>query len=151
MRKAIFIFLYLNVFIFLFLSSPLGAQPTPEETPPAATVAIENLGNNFESKIVKAIEVRGNKTISIASILAKIKTRVGQGYIQTVISDDVKRLYSTGYFADVSVDRQDYEGGFRVIITVEEKPIVEKVTFSKTRYIKGPALLSKIQTKQGKF
>ena len=34
-----------------------------------------------EKKIVKAIEVKGNKTIGIAVILSKIKTRVGEEYI----------------------------------------------------------------------
>ncbi len=103
------------------------------------------------SNMVKAIDIRGQKSISISSILSKIKTRVGQDYLQSVISDDLKRLYNTGNFSDVSVDREDYEGGTKVIITVVEKPIVDKITFSRTRQIKSHTLLSKIQTKQGKF
>ncbi len=150
MQKVIYKLLVLGLVMFCIFPSVLFAQPLDQESLPSS-VPLKSLGSSLESKVVRAIEVRGNKTISIASILAKIKTRVGQEYLQTIISDDVKRLYSTGYFSDVSVDRQDYEDGFRVIITVEEKPIVEKVTFSKTRYIKGHALLSKIQTRQGKF
>ena len=42
------------------------------------------------TSIVKAIDVQGNKTISMSAILAKIKTRAGQEYIQSVISDDLK-------------------------------------------------------------
>lgn len=104
-----------------------------------------------ESKVVNAIEVKGNKTISIATILSKIKTRVGQNYIQSVVSDDLKRLYNTGYFSDVRVDREDLEGGFKVLIYLEEKPIIEEITFSKTRHIKAKALKNKIETKAGKF
>jgi len=66
--------------------------------------------------------------ISIATILSKIKTRVGQEYLQSVISDDLKRLYNTGYFSDVRVDRQDHEGGFKVIIYLDEKAVVEDST-----------------------
>ena len=102
-------------------------------------------------KIIKAIEVEGNKTIGISTVLARIKIRVGEEYIQNVITDDIKRLYNTGYFSDVSVDRKDYNGGFKVIIYLTEKPIVEKVTFSKTRYINARALANKIKTKEGKF
>jgi outer membrane protein insertion porin family len=104
-----------------------------------------------DGKIVKAIEVKGNKTISLATILSKIKTRVGQEYMQSVISDDLKRLYNTGYFSDVRVDREDFEGGLKVIIYLEEKSIIDEVTFSKTRYIPTRTLKDKIKTKEGKF
>lgn len=113
--------------------------------------AVQEQTNSTEAKVVKAIEVKGNKTISIATILSKIKTRVGQDYIQSVVSDDIKRLYNTGYFSDVRVDREDYEGGIRVIIVIEEKSIVEEITFSKTRYISGALLKKKIKTQVGKF
>ena len=49
--------LFLSAIIFLFLVSPSFSQT---------------------GKVVKAIEIEGNKTISIAVILSKIKTRVGQ-------------------------------------------------------------------------
>ncbi|OGX06533.1 MAG: outer membrane protein assembly factor BamA, partial [Omnitrophica WOR_2 bacterium GWA2_47_8] len=102
-------------------------------------------------KIVKNIEIKGNKSISIAVILSKIKPRVGQPYLQNVMSDDLKRLYNTGYFSDVSVDKQDFEGGYKVIIILQEKLIVQEITFSKTRYIRAATILSKIKTQKGKF
>ncbi len=124
----------------LSLSSLAQAQ---EETAPS-----ENLS---ETKVIKAIEIIGNKTISAATILSKIKTRVGEKYLQTVVSDDLKRLYNTGYFSDVRVDREEKDGGFRVLIYLEEKSIVEAITFSKTKYIKVPTLKKKINTQAGKF
>ena len=102
-------------------------------------------------KLVKSIEIKGNKTVNVSTILFKIKTRVGQEYLQGVISDDLKRLYNTGYFADVNVDRVDYEGGFKVIFFVTEKSLIDKITFSKLRYNNPNALLKKIQSKKGKF
>ncbi len=104
-----------------------------------------------EKKVVTAIEVTGNKTISLATILSKIKTRVNDEYIQNVVSDDLKRLYNTGYFSDVRVDRQEQGAGFKVVFNVEEKPVVEEVTFSRLRYYKPAYLLKKMQTKKGKF
>jgi len=102
-------------------------------------------------KIVKAIEIQGNKTIGVASILSKIKTRVGQEYYQSVVSDDLKRIYNTGYFSDVSVDREDYKDGFKVIFFVTEKPIIDKITFSRLRYFNYRTLLQKMKLKEGKF
>ena len=102
-------------------------------------------------KVIKAIEVKGNRTISLSTILAKIKSRVGQEYLQGIISDDIKRLYNTGYFSDVHVDKDSYEGGYKVFFFVTEKPIVEEITFSKLRYYNWQGLLRKLKTKQGKF
>ncbi|MBF0385577.1 MAG: hypothetical protein HQL27_06860, partial [Candidatus Omnitrophica bacterium] len=104
-----------------------------------------------EAKTVKAIDIQGNKTISLTTILTRIKTRVGQDYLDTVISDDIKRLYNTGYFSDVKIDRQDHEGGVKVIIILEEKPIVEEVTFSKIKNLTVNSIKSKIKTKSGMF
>lgn len=104
-----------------------------------------------ERKLITAVEVKGNKSISLSTILAKVKVRSGQEYLQNVISDDLKRLYNTGYFADVRMDREEYEGGFKVVFFVEEKSIVEAITFSRLRYYKPNHLLRKIRTKKGKF
>ncbi|MBF0331896.1 MAG: outer membrane protein assembly factor BamA [Candidatus Omnitrophica bacterium] len=102
-------------------------------------------------KVVKAIDIKGNKSIGIATVLTKIKTRVGQEYRQAVISDDLKRLYGTGYFSDVRVDRKEEADGLTVIIYVDEKPVVEEITFSKIRFYNKKVVLSKIKTQVGKF
>ena len=38
--------------------------------------------------------------------------------------DDLKRLYALGYFTDINIDLQDYEGGVAVIFRVKEKDMV---------------------------
>ena len=138
---------YILILVLLFTSStsPLFAQSF--EDPSSSDENIQDISLT----LVKSIEVKGNKTISIAIILSKIKTRVGQEYLQSVISDDLKRLYNTGYFSDVRVDREDFEGGFKVVIYLDEKPIVEEITFSKIRFLRPRNLLKKMKTQEGKF
>lgn len=128
-----------------------AALPNSEE--PSGEPAVEPYVPDAISsgKVVKSIEIKGQKSIGVATILTKIKTRVGQEYRQNVISDDLKRLYNTGYFSDVRVDRQEEDGGFKVIIFVEEKSIVSEITFSKTRQFNKRVLLSKMKTQAGKF
>jgi len=103
------------------------------------------------AKTVKAIDIQGNKSIGVAQVLAKIKTRVGQEYQENVVSDDLKRLYNTGHFADVQIDHEDHEGGYKVIIHLKEKPIVSEITYSKIRYYNKKFLQSKIKTRKDKF
>src|SRR3989338_7096739 len=83
-----------------------------------------------ESKIVTAIEVKGNKNISSNTIVSKMKARIGSPYQENVINDDLKRLYLLGFFSDIKIDTQDYRDGVRVIVSVTERPIIEKITFS---------------------
>lgn len=121
---------------------PLSAFAQDDIAIPASAV---------ESKRITAVEVKGNNSISLSTILAKIKSRSGDTYSQNVISEDLKRLYNTQYFEDVRVDRQPEGDGVRVIFYLKEKPIVESVTFSRLRYHKPRYLLGKIHTREGRF
>jgi outer membrane protein insertion porin family len=139
----------LSIVFFVFCTLLLGtntifAQAVADNSKPI-------LASAPVSKTVKAIEIRGNKSIGIAQILAKIKTRVGEDYQEAVVSDDLKRLYNTGHFSDVQIDHQDLDDGYKVIVTLKEKPIVGEITFSKIRYYSKNYLLKEMKTKKDKF
>lgn len=106
-----------------------------------------------EQKLIKKVEITGNKAISSATILSKIKTRVNQPYFSRVAQDDIKRLYETGFFSDVSVDIEKYEDGIKVIIVVVEKPIVESVDLEGMRVLRKDLVKRKeiIKTKEGQY
>lgn len=89
-----------------------------------------------QAKPVTAIDVQGNKSISTNTIISKMKTKIGSPYQENVISDDLKRLYLLGFFEDIKIDTEDYKDGLKVIITVKERPIIEKITFSGMRRIR---------------
>lgn len=174
MKKNSFYIFFVCLISVLVSSTFVRAQDTPASKPPSREASPEapplkldeaalapvpaepavkedSSASDLEAKMVKSIEIQGNKTISLQTILSKIKTRVGQNYMQAVISDDLKRLYNTGYFSDVRVDRQDLEGGLKVIIYLTEKSIIEEITFSKTRYYNSKALAKKLKSQVGKF
>lgn len=105
------------------------------------------------AKKVTAIEVRGNKSVSAMVILSKIKTRVGLDYSTNIISDDMKRLNELGYFSDIKIDTEDFEGGLKVFIIVEEKPLIEKIVFAGRfkRIIREEKLRESIKLKEGQY
>ncbi|HXV18542.1 MAG TPA: outer membrane protein assembly factor BamA, partial [Candidatus Omnitrophota bacterium] len=76
---------------------------------------------------VKAIDVRGNKTVSSLAILAKVKTQIGQPLSSTILNEDLKRLYGLGYFTDVRIEQEDYEDGIKVVFLVVEKPVLAEI------------------------
>ncbi|MDD5477531.1 MAG: outer membrane protein assembly factor BamA [Candidatus Omnitrophica bacterium] len=123
MRKLIPVLLaplliFSTISIVLAEEKPVSAPAVP---PAAAPVTVKN---------VTAMEVVGNKSISTNVIISKMKTRIGSAYQENIISDDLKRLYLLGFFSDIKIDTQDYKDGLKVIISVVERPIIEKISFS---------------------
>ena len=53
---------------------------------------------------ITAVRVKDNKAISTETILSKLKTKTGDSFSQEVLNDDLKRLYATEYFTNVSID-----------------------------------------------
>jgi len=100
-----------------------------------------------EGKRIMRLQVENNKSVGEAKILSKIKTKQGVKYSHRVISQDLKRLYETGFFTDITIDVQDHEGGVKVIFIVTEKPIVEKVVFSGNKRLRDDKLAKEVITK----
>jgi outer membrane protein insertion porin family len=121
MRK-IFLIIFLILGFNLISLAEQEPQRLSEESLPEST--------QKQSKSVTAIEVKGNKSISTNTIVSKMKTRVGGPYQDNVISDDLKRLYLLGFFSDIKIDTQSYKDGIKVIVSVAERPIIEKISFS---------------------
>ncbi len=126
----------ITLVVFPWLCSPLYAQPESKD-----------------SKLVTAIEVRGNRSTSNITILSKMKTRVGSTYSENVINDDLKRLYLLGYFSDINIQTQDYQEGIKVIVNVVERPLIEKIIFSGFRRLrpKEEKLRKSIKSQEGQY
>ncbi len=106
---------------------PLFAESAPQDTPqdtPQSANTPEPLKN------ITAIEIIGNKSISTNVIISKMKARIGSAYQENILSDDLKRLYLLGFFSDIKIDTLDYKDGIKVIVTVTERPIIDKITFT---------------------
>ncbi|MBN1912866.1 MAG: outer membrane protein assembly factor BamA [Candidatus Omnitrophica bacterium] len=88
-----------------------------------------------QAKMITAIEVKGNKSVSANAVISKIKMRIGAPYQENVVSDDLKRLYLLGFFSDIKIDTEDYNKGVKVIINVTERPVIEKITFTGINHI----------------
>jgi len=127
MRRCIFIF---GLF---FLISGVTPASFAQEKPQGQNEQAPALTKETPAKLVTAIEIKGNKSISSNTIISKMKTRIGSSYQENIISDDLKRLYLLGFFSDIKIDTQDYKDGLKVIITVVERPIIEKIIFSGIR------------------
>ncbi len=102
-------------------------------------------------KIVKAVDVKGNKTVSSLTILAKVKTQVGQPLSSAILNEDLKRLYGLGYFTDVRIDQEDLLDGVKVMFVVVEKPVLSEIKIEGNKKIGHDAVKKEMQSTVGDF
>ncbi|MBN3038295.1 MAG: outer membrane protein assembly factor BamA [Candidatus Omnitrophica bacterium] len=101
--------------------------------------------------MVTKVDVVGNKNISSATIISKVRTREAKPFSQIVASDDLKRLYALGYFSDIKIDLRETEEGVEVIFQVQELPIISSITLSGNKSIKTEKLNKSIKSKMEDF
>ena len=129
-RTPIIAVLLVSFFLSITLSSTLESQERAQRD-------------------IVSIEVRNNKAISDETILSKIMSKPGAVFSQEMLSEDLKRLYATDYFTDVAIEVEDVRGGVKVILVVEEKPIIDTIIFDGNEAISSHRLRSAMKSKVG--
>ncbi len=96
-----------------------------------------------ESKIqktegtVKALQVSGNKKIEKDAVLGRLTSKVGEAYTDAKVREDVINLFKSGYFLDVSVDRQGQGSDIVLTYNVVEKPSVVEIVYEGNTELKS--------------
>jgi len=83
----------------------------------------------FKRERIAAIRITGNRRIENDAILRYIRTKPGDAYHPKQLSDDLKSVYSMGYFEDIRVEYTDNPEGKIVTFHVVEKPTIRKIKF----------------------
>lgn len=108
-----------------------------------------------EDETVESVSFQGNKIVSNATMISKIKIRTEDIYNENIINEDIKSLYATGFFDTVEVVK-DYpkdiaSGKVVVIFKVKEKPVLKKVLFQGNRFLRTSQIEKVIELKEGIF
>lgn len=86
-------------------------------------------------KIIKKIEIRGNKRISDAAIKSAISIMEGDYYSSETVSRDVESIWSLGFFDNIEVAVEPFEKGIKLIFIVFERPVIKNITFIGNEHI----------------
>jgi outer membrane protein insertion porin family len=105
----------------------------------------------YAQETVSQIEIEGNNLISDAKIVSEIKTKAGQTFNKNTINQDVKNLYQTGFFQEVSTETKEGPEGMVIVFKVEEKPVIAELSVEGQRYIRKKQILNQIELKEGSF
>lgn len=118
----------------LALASALSAPAWAQFAPPAATPSSPVLvpPPSAGAFTVTDIRIDGLQRISAGTVFTYLPIERGDTIDQTQVAAAIRALYKTGFFEDVQVGRQD---GI-LVVTVKERPAINKLTITGNKDIK---------------
>ena len=121
---------------FAFLLGPFSAlaqTPTPTD----------------RQILVKEIAVQGNRRVQEAVILGRVGAKIGSPFVANRTAEDIRAIFSLGFFDDVQVKVEDFEGGVKLTYMVVERPFVRDIVFAGNKKEDSATLQEKIDLKLG--
>jgi outer membrane protein insertion porin family len=91
-----------------------------------------------------SIVVEGNRRVEADTVRSYFKLAPGEHLDAGKIDAALKALYGTGLFQDVRIT----QSGGKLIVTVVEAPVINKIAFEGNRRLKDEQLLQEIQSKE---
>jgi outer membrane protein insertion porin family len=110
------------------------------------------LGSGVESVVtatgafaqaVSSIVVQGNRRVEADTIRSYFHPGPGGRLDAAAIDEGLKALLGTGLFTNVNIS----QSGGRIVVTVDEAPVINRVAFEGNRRVKDEQLTSEVQSK----
>jgi outer membrane protein insertion porin family len=95
------------------------------------------------AQTASAIVVEGNRRVEAETIRSYFHTNPGERLDSFKIDQGLKALYATGLFQDVHIN----QAGGRLVITVVENPVINRVAFEGNKKLKDDQLGNEVQSK----
>ena len=103
----------------------------------------------FKREKVAKVLVAGNKRIEADAIKKNIKTKPGDVYIAKSLSQDLKSVYSMGYFEDIRIDAEESDQGKVIIFRVTEKASIRVIRFQGNKVYKDGEIKENLSIRTG--
>ncbi|MDX2439113.1 MAG: outer membrane protein assembly factor BamA, partial [Desulfobacterales bacterium] len=81
----------------------------------------------FKREVIIKIIIKGNKRIEADAIKRVIVVAPGDFFISKNLSNDLKAVYSMGYFEDVRIEAESTPKGKTIYFKVKEKPTIHRI------------------------
>jgi outer membrane protein insertion porin family len=102
-----------------------------------------------EVPLITSIEIHGLKRVEEGALKARISQNIGEPLSQEKTNRDIKSIYKMGYFDDVRVEIEAFEGGVKLLYIVREKATIVNIEFQGNEEIETSDLQEKITISSG--
>jgi outer membrane protein insertion porin family len=109
----------------------------------SVAVSIGTAGVSVAQSASTHIDIQGNRRVEADTIRSYFRVNGAERLDSAKIDAALKALYATGLFQDVRIT----PGNGRILVSVVENPVVNKVAFEGNHKVKDEQLLAEIQTK----
>jgi outer membrane protein insertion porin family len=102
-----------------------------------------------DQPFITQIDITGARKVEEATVRFKLKTRVGDRYSPELVREDIKGLYALGYFEDIVVRADIFEGGLKLTFALQEKPSIQTIRILGYRKLDLDKIKGKIDLVEG--
>jgi outer membrane protein insertion porin family len=99
--------------------------------------------------LIREVTVEGNRRVQEAVILGRVRSSVGSPFNPSQTSEDLRTIFALGFFDDVQMKVEDFEGGVKITFVVVERPFVRDLEFVGNSRLSTTELQEKIELKLG--
>ena len=110
------------------------------------TINKTNKSTSFEFNILRKIEIKGLEKISETDVRNQITVFIGDTLDPFTINRNIKQIQNMGFFETIDSEVEDFEGGKKWIITIQENPTVEAIVFKGNSAITDRQLTEKLDS-----
>lgn len=97
---------------------------------------------------VGSIKIEGNKRIQKETILNKLGMKEGVAFNRSALGENIRELYSMGYFDDVQISADETaEGAVDLRIVLKERPSVKEIQTEGNKLLTKEEILDALTTK----
>jgi outer membrane protein insertion porin family len=97
---------------------------------------------------IDSVVISGNVRVDAEAVARKLKSRAGAEFSPDDARDDIRAIYSTGFFEDVVVDLSDTASGKVLTFIVKEKPFIKKVSIKGASELKEERVREALTVKE---
>jgi outer membrane protein insertion porin family len=101
----------------------------------------------FGQETVEKIEIIGNDRVSPDTILYYLSSREGDYYNEEQLRRDFRVLWSTGFFSNIRIEKEEGKHGKIVRVIVEENSLIKNITYKTGKKVKEDDIVNKLKEK----
>lgn len=110
-----------------------------------ATSAFAQTSETTSPDQIASVKIENNKRIATETYLYYISEKPGSVYDETVVREDFRRLWQTGFLDDLKVETEKTPQGVNVIFKVQERYLVKDIEYTGNKKISKDDISKKLQ------
>jgi outer membrane protein insertion porin family len=108
-------------------------------------------GQRRQEPVIERIDIQGNQRVPETRIRSDIQSKPGDPYEETRLDSDLRSLYQSNLFENISIEARDGDSGEVVTFILKERPIIREIAIRGNKSLTASEIIDAIQKKKAGF